>query len=83
MFGLTLFLPEVTNKLFLLKNHYIVKQTQVVRVKEKINERYCFRVRFFTEFSEVHVTKSLGLKSLHCMLILQHRPSSYMFKSDR
>ena len=27
MFGLTLFLSEVTNKLFPLKNHHIVKPT--------------------------------------------------------
>ena len=35
-----------------------------MRVKEKINERYCFQVSLFTEFSEVHVTMSLGLKNL-------------------
>ena len=36
-----------------------------MRIKEKINERYCFQVRLFTEFSEVHVAMSLGLKNLH------------------
>ena len=36
-----------------------------MRIKEKINERYCFQVSLFTEFSEVHVTMSLGLKNLH------------------